>query len=450
MTQSSEGLRPAEIAWLAGLWIMGLLLMAPGLAAQDTIRINQRQDLRRQLNGTFDALYFSYGQAVWNLGVPQADGSRPVRAWTWTSPEAKTDLSHDAKPIAAEYRAAFVLGPDFSIRDATIGPAPFIRNFPAPPPRGSGPGATWEAPAVLMADPDHSGIWTRLNLMVQYSWVGKNTWRGQPVVEIKAKYAIRYKAQSDPAGNPNLRQAEGTRDATIYLDTGSLFPVFIREQLGHETWWFNNGPTIRNDGFILTFFEGTSPLEGQSGPLIVQSSPQPTARASPSPSPSAPAASDLGSTSRSGSADDKILARVDPEMERIKAAISTQGDKDLSLKTEDRGIKLTLENLQFAADSARLLPGEDLRLDRIAALLSTVPVGRNFLVIGHTALAGSQGGQKALSLERAKGIVEGLKKRGIDGGRFMYDGRGAAQPIADNNTEAGRAKNRRVEIIILD
>ena len=58
--------------------------------------------------------------------------------------------------------------------------------------------------------------------------------------------------------------------------------------------------------------------------------------------------------------------------------------------------------------------------------------------------------QELLSVQRAQGIVEKLKGAGIPAQRLLYEGRGGREPVASNDTEAGRAQNRRVEILILD
>jgi outer membrane protein OmpA-like peptidoglycan-associated protein len=121
----------------------------------------------------------------------------------------------------------------------------------------------------------------------------------------------------------------------------------------------------------------------------------------------------------------------------------------VKIEADPRGVKLTLENLKFVADQAALLPGEDLRLARIAGLLKTVP-GRNLLVVGHTAAVGTVASQDLLSVQRAQSIVEKLKAAGIPPQRLLYEGRGGREPVASNDTEAGKAQNRRVEILILD
>jgi outer membrane protein OmpA-like peptidoglycan-associated protein len=95
------------------------------------------------------------------------------------------------------------------------------------------------------------------------------------------------------------------------------------------------------------------------------------------------------------------------------------------------------------------LSGEKGRLDAIASALKKIP-DRNFLIEGHAADLGKPQGQYELSEARAKRIVDELAARGIAPSRLIYRGRGADLPVAGNDTEAGRARNRRVEITVLD
>jgi outer membrane protein OmpA-like peptidoglycan-associated protein len=72
------------------------------------------------------------------------------------------------------------------------------------------------------------------------------------------------------------------------------------------------------------------------------------------------------------------------------------------------------------------------------------------MVEGHTAAIGRPEGEQELSLRRAKRITDELTRRGIPAERFIYKGWGGAKPLAPNTDEPGRARNRRVEITILE
>jgi outer membrane protein OmpA-like peptidoglycan-associated protein len=134
----------------------------------------------------------------------------------------------------------------------------------------------------------------------------------------------------------------------------------------------------------------------------------------------------------------------------IAGDIARMGIDDTTVRVADEGITISLENIQFQPDSAVLLSGEQEKLDKIAEILLRYP-GRDILVGGHTAQAGSQAGQRALSRERASAVADYLIEKQVrTADRIMVRGYGAERPLADNATEAGRQRNRRVEITILE
>lgn len=112
------------------------------------------------------------------------------------------------------------------------------------------------------------------------------------------------------------------------------------------------------------------------------------------------------------------------------------------------GFKYTTR-LNFYPDSAQLLPGEETKIKQIADQLKKYILddGYTILVEGHTADVGKPVGQLNLSIERTKTVMEALISQGISRSIFTYKGCGGTVPIADNSSEAGRALNRRVEII---
>lgn len=71
-------------------------------------------------------------------------------------------------------------------------------------------------------------------------------------------------------------------------------------------------------------------------------------------------------------------------------------------------------------------------------------------IVDHTDNTGSDSINDPLSMERAARTRDYLVTRGVASGRFTVDGRGSREPVASNNTAAGRAKNRRVEIFVAE
>jgi outer membrane protein OmpA-like peptidoglycan-associated protein len=112
------------------------------------------------------------------------------------------------------------------------------------------------------------------------------------------------------------------------------------------------------------------------------------------------------------------------------------------------GQRTRLENLYFATDSDVLLPESQPELVSLAAWLTANPTVR-VRIEGHTDNQGSAPYNLDLSTRRARGVYLELINKGIDSNRLEFNGFGLSKPIESNETERGRARNRRTEILIL-
>jgi outer membrane protein OmpA-like peptidoglycan-associated protein len=110
---------------------------------------------------------------------------------------------------------------------------------------------------------------------------------------------------------------------------------------------------------------------------------------------------------------------------------------------------LVLEGVNFALDSAELTPESYQTLDRVVGELTEWPEVR-VEIGGHTDWTGEDAYNMDLSQRRTESVKAYLASKGIAESRLEAKGYGESQPIADNGTEAGRAKNRRVELKKLD
>jgi outer membrane protein OmpA-like peptidoglycan-associated protein len=108
-----------------------------------------------------------------------------------------------------------------------------------------------------------------------------------------------------------------------------------------------------------------------------------------------------------------------------------------------------LENVEFDFGKATLRPASYKTLDELVDYLQRRS-GEKIEIGGHTDNIGSEVKNKALSLERAKSIVAYLIAKGIDPTRLTAKGYGSMEPVEENDTEAGRQKNRRSEVKILE
>lgn len=113
-----------------------------------------------------------------------------------------------------------------------------------------------------------------------------------------------------------------------------------------------------------------------------------------------------------------------------------------------RGLKILITNIEFAYDKWDLARPESPILNRVADVLKRY--GEYKIIIeGHTDGTGDVEYNLMLSTRRARTVLRYLLKRGVDDNRMLAKGLGMSMPVANNSTEEGRAKNRRVEFILV-
>ncbi len=123
--------------------------------------------------------------------------------------------------------------------------------------------------------------------------------------------------------------------------------------------------------------------------------------------------------------------------------------KNIALQSRRKGSKVILKNIFFDFDKATLRPESEYELQRLLKILNEFPTMR-VRIGGHTDNRGSDEYNQKLSENRAKAVVDYLIKHGINAARLEAKGYGEMQPIATNDTDAGRQENRRTELEILE
>jgi len=139
-------------------------------------------------------------------------------------------------------------------------------------------------------------------------------------------------------------------------------------------------------------------------------------------------------------------------MENQKRAMeqATQGTGIQVSQTADNRLKLDIpSDISFDTNRADIKPNFRPILDKFAASLVENP-STFVTIVGHTDNTGSDSINDPLSVERAARTRDYLVTRGVAAARFTVEGRGSHEPVASNNSEAGRAKNRRVEIFVAE
>jgi outer membrane protein OmpA-like peptidoglycan-associated protein len=133
----------------------------------------------------------------------------------------------------------------------------------------------------------------------------------------------------------------------------------------------------------------------------------------------------------------------DKKKEMEKATAGTGIDVQ---RTPDNQLKVNIpSDLSFAVGRADLNPSLRPVLEQFAAGLDQTTL---VMVVGHTDSTGNDAINNPLSLQRAQTVRDFLATRGVPASRLEVAGRGSREPVADNASDAGRAKNRRVEIFL--
>jgi outer membrane protein OmpA-like peptidoglycan-associated protein len=280
---------------------------------------------------------------------------------------------------------------------------PVVRDVPTFPDRELAPGESWNAPGEEREDfrrdfgiPDPYAI----PIDVRYRFEGPTTRDGKALLLVSASYTI-FTRPKEPSAYTDVFpvQIAGYSDQKIYWDPELGQPAAYEEKFD----------------FVFDWSDGTS-------------------------------------VEYRGSAQSKVVEAVLMDRQSLKAEIekAVEGMANVSVAATDEGVTISIEDIQFEADSAKLKASEIAKVSRIAELLKRYP-DRDIIVAGHSAAAGYAAGRKKLSEERAAAVAERLAALGARApDRVRAVGYGDERPIADNATEAGRARNRRVEITILE
>jgi len=282
---------------------------------------------------------------------------------------------------------------------------PVVRNVPRFPKKNLEPGETWSGEGHEVHDfRTNFGIQEpyRFPITVHYHYLGKETREGEEYDLISIEYNVYYRADRDYHGSfPYPARLTGVSEQLLYWDNILGQPEYYSEQFEFLL-ILSNGATVE--------YRGTAEAQ----------------------------------VIRSLAMDRKKIA------EEIAETLKKDNIDDANVKIDEKGVTITLENIQFLPDSAVLIEREQSKLAVIAGILSSFPE-RDILITGHTALAGTEEGRQKLSELRAKTVGEYLLYLGAkEPEQITVRGMGARVPLADNSTEAGKKKNRRVEITILE
>jgi outer membrane protein OmpA-like peptidoglycan-associated protein len=351
---------------------------------------------------------YSYKSEIVNriaMEVVSVSGDKSRQAATFQS--AEIAVPADGSSASATFKWAKDYQSEYdqdSLGHMTIDSSyymPNVRDVPVFPGRDLAVGETWAAKGTEVHDfRDNFGIEKPYSIpfTALYTYLGLMTWKDKEYPAFSVSYKISVQPQV-VRGKVYPRHIQVSSDQTVYWDT-------------------DHGQIAAYEEFFRSIFELS---DGQTWEYR-------------------------------GKAEAEVLEAPPMDKEVIIKDIAEEIAEipDATVRVTNEGIVISLENIQFAADSAVLQRSEFSKLDAIAEILMKYP-DRDILVGGHTALAGTAAGRLQLSQERADAVAKYLiskKVRSAD--RVVIRGYGAEVPIADNRTQEGMQRNRRVEIVILE
>jgi outer membrane protein OmpA-like peptidoglycan-associated protein len=351
------------------------------------------------------------------------------------------DQSYKAHPLEINYFTGFIIDDRGYMQVEKGGPPPLRMNIPRFPEENL---TSWKAPgrdALL-----YGGEIVPVETSVAYNIEREEMYEDRPAIIMSYRYPLRLKDyQVRSLGRDGLfRELFGNVDGTLILFLDDEGGMFMKERIIRRI-VATEGAQRDEEGFRLIWYTG---VKRESLVALVERIARidGSVNGSSSESDRVASAVSAGNDSNEGDEGDE-----DDEDDK-EAGAGSEGRREFGgivVEARPGGVVLTLPDIHFEPDSAVILPDERDRLDELARALSTIR-DKTFLVVGHTADVGSRESQKTLSVERAIRIVNEMVERGLDESRFLYDGVGGTRPVASNDTEEGRAQNRRVEVLLLD
>ena len=144
------------------------------------------------------------------------------------------------------------------------------------------------------------------------------------------------------------------------------------------------------------------------------------------------------------------------ELARKEAQLAEAANTDLRRRLNNltatrgaEGMQMTLDDIAFAPGQANLRPAAKSSLGKLVAFVNRDP-SKPIRNEGHTDSSGNTHANQVLSQRRADAVRDALVAAGVAANRITTVGLGESQPVADNTTEEGRARNRRVDVILED
>ena len=422
-------------------------------SGDSTYTLVERTNLRRYVNGKYSGLTSREVRSfITKTDVPTGIRSSKTDRWyegnffviEETLRDSKSTLAgiHDAIPSVFKISAE---GKMTMIEDNGY---PTFRSFPSYTTEQLKIGDSWKGEGERAVDPMNKGVFTRMPILALYTFEGAEIYKGENVYRIKAIWQTNYgfsNFERDVKGDDSLRKATGGHKADIIVRASTGEAILISDTVD-ETFYYSDGTQVNLKGTITQFTEYPPAIDREKLIFALNR----IAKADTAPKgKDGGTASTVVSAKKNGNGDSDANTKTNGSSQKSKSTPKSDPKNNMIFEETPAGLRLSVRDIKFKADSDEVLGSEKTRLDEIAEVLKLAP-NSQFLIEGHTAAVGKPSGEQTLSEQRAKRIAAELSKRGISADKFICKGHGGNKPIASNSTDEGRAQNRRVEITILE
>jgi outer membrane protein OmpA-like peptidoglycan-associated protein len=276
---------------------------------------------------------------------------------------------------------------------------PNLRSMPSFPQKDLQPGDAWTERATEILDIDNKRV--KVDFAVHYIYHGPAELKDENGRSLALKHITYQYSFLAPRPAAGLKAITGHSADQLWFDSEAGIPVFDTNRLSYE-FAYEDGRRIHYNFKIDSWWKKFKRLAAQ-------------------------------------------------EKNEMRKAIASdlKNDSGVRLRENDQGIIIDLDAILFAHDSAELTPDSKSTIARVAGILGKYPE-QEVRISGHTDSTGQLAYNQTLSEKRAFSVLSELvKEHGMDGKRFSYKGFAATAPVASNGTAEGRARNRRVEILIM-
>ncbi|WP_411550316.1 OmpA family protein [Leptospira venezuelensis] len=313
---------------------------------------------------------------------------------------------------------------------------PNLRSLPSFSAKEVGVGEEWTKPASESFQFPTARI--EIPVQAKYVYQGKGDWEyaGKKGNADLIEYNYNLMKESDPIAQNIPYKIYGFAKGKVFFDSEQGVPQYKYVQLAY-TFVFPNGIAQEMSFEIHGVYSKQNSVTENDKDKIAEEvkrilGPFPEGSTYPKKKPTGKKGNGLEWPEWEGNQEEEVSDRAPVE-----------------IRKSNEGVVLSLDNLLFDYNKSELKPEAKKVLERIADVLKKYPE-REIRIGGHTDDKGSQEYNLKLSQDRALSVLQELRdSHGIEETRMSYRGYGKSQPVAENSTELGRAKNRRVDITIV-